>query len=70
MWFHLPWLEVSLLSHFPGLCFGEGCSEGWCVVLCRRQVPFRLWKVVVLGETCGSGGRKGWAEGERERVKR
>lgn len=21
-------------SHFPGLCFGEGCSEGWCVVLC------------------------------------
>lgn len=40
MWFHLPWLEASL--HFLRLSLGEGCLEGWCVVVCRSQVPFRL----------------------------
>lgn len=53
MWFHLPWLEVS--PHFLRLSLGEGRPEGWCMVVCRSQVPFRLWKVVVPGGTCGAG---------------
>lgn len=60
MWFHLPWLEVS--PHFLRLSLGEGCPEGWCMVVCRSQVPFRLWKVVVPGGTCGA--RVGWTEEE------
>lgn len=41
---------------FPGLCFGEGCSEGWCVAVCRRRVPCWLWKVVVGDVWGGQGG--------------
>lgn len=53
MWFHLPWLEAS--PHFLRLSLGEGCSEGWCMVVCRSQVHFCLWKVVVPGGICGAG---------------
>lgn len=56
MWFHLPWLEAS--PHFLRLSVGEGCSEGWCVVVCRSQVPFWLWKVVVPGGTAEQGGQR------------
>lgn len=57
VWFHLPWPESpSSCPPFPGLCCGEGCLEGWCVVVCRRRVPCWLWKVVVGDVWAGQGG--------------
>lgn len=62
MWFHLPWLEVSLLFLLSQVLFWGGVLGGLVhggvpFQQVERQAPFWLWNV--LEETCGSGGRKG-----------